>query len=194
MRTYSFTIYVSSVPTLDYHLKSVFPFVNALTYYSENKVLDVICSKSLSAAELKSMEDVILDFSDDEQLQNYIYLPQVISPITVSDTEYTTLFTWIYNGTLLEKKLAEVGFTSQLTEATPNENQDPNFNYQLRIVNNTSTLGEEVFSNMTLDYNKLIINQSNLPATTSTFQFQCKKNPSAGSNVTISSLQFVYQP
>lgn len=194
MQTYSFPIHVPSVPKLDYHLKSAFPFVSALTYYSENTVLDVICNKALSSAELKSLEDVLLDFSDDGELQNYIYLPQVISPITLTDTEYSTLFTWIYNGTLVEKKLAEVGFTSQMTESTPNESQDQNFNYQIRLINNATTLAEQTFSNTTLDYNKLIINQSNLPGTTSTFQFQCRKNPYAGSNITISSLQFVYQP
>lgn len=196
MEVYSFSTRISNISKLDYLLKSTFGFVNSVTFHSQNIVLDIVCTRQLNTSELQLLEETIQNFDDSSVLDNHVYIPQVIPTTLIASANYETLFTWLYNGTMNENKLVEVGFHSYMSELQQDDYLSSNFTYSMKVhdISNSNILAEQTFSNAYLDYNKLYINSNLLPATNSTLQLLCKKDSeTSGSNVYISSLQFAYQ-
>lgn len=63
MYTYSFTLSVENIPKLDTYLKSLFSFINSITYYEENLVLDIVTNKKLTSEEIQSLDDAFLQYT-----------------------------------------------------------------------------------------------------------------------------------
>lgn len=186
---------VDNIGKLDYYLQSLYNYIKSITYFEENVVLDIVTSKQLSQEEIQALETSILNFDDTVSQENHIYLPQIINPINITESSYQTLFKWMYNGTIVENRLSEVGFHTYLIEQTPDESvNNSNFTYSMKVYdsNNNVTLGEVTYSNNVNQYYELYLDTTLLPSTKSTFELQCKKNTEAGSNVHLSSLQLIY--